>query len=66
MDNARVIEAILEEGLTPDEVDSLLGRRATFAAYEMSIWDRLGEGDPVFIAKFLLASIPRRSPTSCR
>jgi flagellar motor switch protein FliG len=59
MDNARVIEAILEEGLTPDEVDSLLGRRATFAAYEMSIWDRLGEGDPVFIAKFLLREHPQ-------
>ena len=30
MDNAKAIEGILEEGLTPDEVDSLLGRRATF------------------------------------
>ena len=34
MDNAKAIEGILEEGLTPDEVDGLLGRRATFAAYE--------------------------------
>jgi len=59
MDNARMIEAILEEGLTPDEVDSLLGRRATFAAYEMSIWDRLGEGDPAYIAKFLLREHPQ-------
>jgi len=30
MDNAKAIEAILEEGLTPDEVDSLLGRRTAF------------------------------------
>ena len=41
MDNAKAIESILEEGLTPEEVDSLLGRRAAFQAYEASIWDRL-------------------------
>jgi flagellar motor switch protein FliG len=59
MDNARAIESILEEGLTPDEVDSLLGRRTTFQAYETSIWDRLGEGDPAFIGKFLLREHPQ-------
>jgi flagellar motor switch protein FliG len=59
MDNARAIEGILEEGLTPDEVDSLLGRRAAFAAYEMSIWDRLGEADPDFVGKFLLKEQPQ-------
>jgi flagellar motor switch protein FliG len=30
MDNAKAMEGILEEGLTPDEVDGLLGRRAQF------------------------------------
>src|SRR6478752_3616572 len=59
MDNAKAIESILEEGLTPDEVDSLLGRRTTFQAYETSIWDRLGEGDPAFIGKFLLREHPQ-------
>lgn len=38
MDNAKAMESILEEGLTPDEVDGLLGRRATFQSYEASIW----------------------------
>jgi len=59
MDNAKAIESILEEGLTPDEVDSLLGRRTTFQAYDTSIWDRLGEGDPAFIGKFLLREHPQ-------
>ncbi|MGY5778582.1 flagellar motor switch protein FliG [Rhizobium sp. LEGMi135b] len=59
MDNAKAIESILEEGLTPDEVDSLLGRRTAFQAYETSIWDRLGEADPVFVAKFFLREHPQ-------
>jgi flagellar motor switch protein FliG len=59
MDNAKAIEAILEEGLTPDEVDSLLGRRATFQGYETSIWDRLGEAEPAFVAQFLLREHPQ-------
>ncbi|TCL75601.1 flagellar motor switch protein FliG [Rhizobium sp. BK251] len=59
MDNARAIESILEEGLTPDEVDSLLGRRTAFQAYETSIWDRLGEADPVFVSRFLLREHPQ-------
>lgn len=46
MDNAKVIESILEAGLTPEEVDSLLGRRMAFQSYEESIWDRLQEADP--------------------
>jgi hypothetical protein len=41
MDNAKAMEGILEEGLTPDEVDGLLGRRTQFQSYETSIWDRL-------------------------
>ena len=53
MDNAAAIEAILEEGLTPEEVDGLLGRRTAFQAYESSIWDRLQDADPAFVAKFL-------------
>jgi flagellar motor switch protein FliG len=53
MDNAKAMEGILEEGLTPDEVDNLLGRRATFQNIEATVWDRLGDSDPVFVAKFL-------------
>lgn len=53
MDNAKAMEGILEEGLTPEEVDNLLGRRATFQGIESTIWDNLGEADPVFVAKFL-------------
>ncbi|WP_027666381.1 flagellar motor switch protein FliG [Rhizobium leguminosarum] len=59
MDNAKAIEAILEEGLTPDEVDSLLGRRTAFQAYETSIWDRLSEAEPTFVAQFLLREHPQ-------
>jgi flagellar motor switch protein FliG len=59
MDNAKAIESILEEGLTPDEVDSLLGRRTAFQAFETSIWDRLGEGEPAFVGAFLLKEHPQ-------
>ncbi|QCI98754.1 flagellar motor switch protein FliG [Agrobacterium larrymoorei] len=59
MDNAKAIEAILEEGLTPEEVDGLLGRRATFQAYETSIWDQLQDADPQFIGKFLMREHPQ-------
>jgi flagellar motor switch protein FliG len=59
MDNAKAIEGILEEGLTPDEVDGLLGRRATFQALETSIWDQLENADPTFIAKYLLSEHPQ-------
>ncbi|WP_337266081.1 flagellar motor switch protein FliG [Oryzifoliimicrobium ureilyticus] len=59
MDNAKAIESILEEGLTPEEVDGLLGRRAAFQAFETSIWDRLAEGEPAFVAKFLVTEHPQ-------
>ncbi|MDI7863388.1 flagellar motor switch protein FliG [Rhizobiaceae bacterium n13] len=59
MDNAKAIEGILEEGLTPDEVDSLLGRRTAFQGYEASIWDRLQDAEPAFIGKFLLREHPQ-------
>ena len=59
MDNARAIESILEEGLTPEEVDGLLGRRTAFQAYETSIWDRLQDADPKFIGKYLLREHPQ-------
>jgi flagellar motor switch protein FliG len=59
MDNARAIESILEEGLTPEEVDGLLGRRTAFQAYETSIWDRLQDADPQFIGKYLLREHPQ-------
>ncbi|MGV2131137.1 flagellar motor switch protein FliG [Agrobacterium vitis] len=64
MDNAKAIEEILEEGLTPEEVDGLLGRRTAFQAFETSIWDRLQDADPDFIAQFLLREHPQR-PISC-
>ena len=59
MDNAKAIESILEEGLTPEEVDGLLGRRAAFQSYETSIWDQLQDADPKFIGKFLLREHPQ-------
>ncbi|NRP71692.1 Flagellar motor switch protein FliG [Ensifer psoraleae] len=59
MDNARAIESILEEGLTPDEVDGLLGRRATFQSYEANIWDRLQDCDPVLVAQSLAKEHPQ-------
>jgi len=59
MDNAKAIESILEEGLTPEEVDGLLGRRTAFQAYETSIWDRLQDADPAFIGKFMLREHPQ-------
>ncbi len=59
MDNARAMESILEEGLTPDEVDGLLGRRTTFQALETSIWEKLQESDPAFVGKMLLREHPQ-------
>jgi len=59
MDNAKAIEGILEEGLTPDEVDGLLGRRAAFQAYETSIWDQLEGADPKFVARYLVNEHPQ-------
>ena len=59
MDNATAIEAILEEGLTPEEVDGLLGRRTAFQAYEASIWDQLQEAEPAFVAKFVSREHPQ-------
>ena len=59
MDNAKAIESILEEGLTPEEVDGLLGRRTAFQAYETSIWDRLQDADPAFVGTFLLREHPQ-------
>ncbi len=59
MDNAKAIESILEEGLTPEEVDGLLGRRTAFQTYEESIWDQLQDADPDFIAKFLMREHPQ-------
>lgn len=59
MDNAKAMEGILEEGLTPDEVDGLLGRRTQFASYEASIWDRLQDSDPDRVGKFLESEHPQ-------
>lgn len=59
MDNARAIESILEEGLTPEEVDGLLGRRTAFQAFETSIWDRLQDADPAFVGQFMLKEHPQ-------
>ncbi|WP_105381455.1 flagellar motor switch protein FliG [Neorhizobium alkalisoli] len=59
MDNAAAIEGILEAGLTPEEVDGLLGRRAAFQGYEANIWDRLQDADPAFVGKFLSREHPQ-------
>ena len=59
MDNARAMEDILEEGLPPDEVDGLLGRRTPFQAFETSIWDRLQDADPEVIGNFLSREHPQ-------
>ena len=61
MDNAKAMEGILEEGLTPDEVDGLLGRRTQFKDYETSIWERLQDADPVRISRFIEKEHPQTS-----
>ena len=53
------MEGILEEGLTPDEVDGLLGRRTQFQAFEQTIWDRLQDSDPDMIGAFLAKEHPQ-------
>jgi Flagellar motor switch protein len=59
MDNAKAMESILEEGLPPDEVDGLLGRRTQFQSLETSIWDRLQEADPQMIGEYLQKEHPQ-------
>lgn len=59
MDNAKAMEDILEEGLPPEEVDGLLGRRTPFQAFEATIWDRLQEADPEIIGGFLAKEHPQ-------
>jgi flagellar motor switch protein FliG len=59
MDNAKAMEGILEEGLSPEEVDGLLGRRTQFEAFETSIWDRVQDLDPARVGKFLLQEHPQ-------
>ncbi len=61
MDNAKAMEGILEEGLTPDEVDGLLGRRVAFSAPQMSVWERLEKTEPEAIKAFLDAESPQAS-----
>lgn len=55
MDNAKMMEGILEEGLTPDEVDGLLGRTTEFQVISKTIWDELNEADPDVVFRFLEA-----------
>lgn len=59
MDNAKVMESILEEGLTPDEVDGLLGRQTDFQTVTQTIWDELKEADPDFVYSFLEKEHPQ-------
>lgn len=59
MDNAKAIENILDAGLTPEEVDGLLGRRTAFQTYEDSNWDRLQDADPTMICRFLTREHPQ-------
>ncbi|MGN6550206.1 MAG: flagellar motor switch protein FliG [Pararhizobium sp.] len=53
MDNAKAMEGILEEGLTPDEVDGLLGRRAAFVSDDAPIWERMQRAEPEAVVAFL-------------
>lgn len=53
MDNAKAMEGILEEGLTPDEVDGLLGRRVSLSQPKMSVWERLETSAPETVKAFL-------------
>ena len=55
MDNAKAMEGILEEGLTPDEVDGLLGRRNAYLSDETTVWERLQRADPEIVSTFLAA-----------
>lgn len=59
MDNAKAMEGILEEGLPPDEVDGLLGRRTTFQAMTQTVWERLQETDPEMVGRFLASEHPQ-------
>lgn len=59
MDNAMAIEKILDAGLTPEEVDGLLGRRAAFQSYQDSNWDRLQEAEPAFLCTYLTKEHPQ-------
>jgi len=53
MDNAKAMESILEEGLTPDEVDGLLGRRAQFQSVSTTVWEQLQDAEPAMVSTFL-------------
>jgi flagellar motor switch protein FliG len=53
MDNAKAMEGILEEGLTPDEVDGLLGRRNNYLSDETTVWERLQRAEPGVVGAFL-------------
>lgn len=59
MDNAKAMEDILEEGLTPDEVDGLLGRRVAFSPQATSVWQRIEKNGPESVLPFLEAESPQ-------
>lgn len=59
MDNAKAIEGILEEGLTQEEVDNLLGRAINFQSLETSIWDSLQDVDPGMLSRALEQEHPQ-------
>ena len=59
MDNAKAMEGILEEGLTPDEVDGLLGRRIAPPTQQMSVWERVERADPDVLWSFLSKESPQ-------
>ncbi|WP_419914841.1 flagellar motor switch protein FliG [Hoeflea sp.] len=60
MDNAQAMEGILEEGLEPEELAGLLGRKESpISGGGTSIWDRLQEADPAFIGQFLSKEHPQ-------
>jgi hypothetical protein len=67
MDNAKAMEGILEEGLTPDEVDGLLGRRTQFQSYrDIDLGPAAGFSTRTASASSCRANIRRQPPISCR
>ena len=59
MDNARAMEGILEEGLAPEELEGLLGRKDSGRSSDATIWDRLQDADPATVGKFLSKEHPQ-------
>ncbi|QRF54653.1 flagellar motor switch protein FliG (plasmid) [Rhizobium rosettiformans] len=58
MDSAKVIESILEDSLTREDVDERLESCAAFRAYQAATCDRLEDADPRMIGRMLSREHP--------